>query len=79
MKIKDVVQIEINEEQPEDVIVQRLVDLGFIKYYWDLDIETKFVEVYLGLNSFSNYSSDIELSNVISLLNFTNIIYENRK
>ena len=79
MKIKDVVQIEINEEQPEDVIVQRLVDLGFIKSYWDLDIETKFVEVYLGLNSFSNYSSDIELSNVISLLNFTNIIYENRK
>ena len=79
MKIKDVFQIEINTEQPEDVVVKRLVDLGFSKSYWDVDIETKFVEVYLGLNCFSNYSSDIELSNLTSLLNFTNIIYENRK
>lgn len=68
--------IEVNKEQPEWKVIQVLVQLGFQKAMWYDDIETSFVEVYVGLKAFSNYSSAVPKENILTLVEVTNRLYE---
>lgn len=79
MKSKEPIQIEINADQPEWKVVQRLVQLGFQKACWYDDLQTEHIEVYCGLGCFSNYSNKTEKDNVLTLLEFTNLVYEEIK
>lgn len=72
-------QIEINAEQPECRVVQKLVQLGFQKAMWTDEIQSDHIEVYLGLYCFSNYSTKMEKDNLVTLSDFVNIVYEERK
>ena len=49
-----VYQIEINSEQPEWKVIQKLVQLGSQKAMWEDEANTSFVEVYVPLRAFSN-------------------------
>jgi hypothetical protein len=71
--------IEVNKGQPEWKVIQALVQLGFQKAMWCDDIETSFVEVYVGLKVFSNYSSKMPKENILTLVEVTNRLYEEQK
>ena len=68
--------IEINKEQPEWKVIQVLVQLGFQKALWCDEIETSFVEVYVGIKTFSNYSSKMRKTNTLTLAEVANRLYE---
>ena len=68
--------IEINKEQPEWKVIQVLVQLGFQKALWCDEMNTSFVEVYVGVNTFSNYSSVGLKENILTLVEVTNRLYE---
>ena len=72
----NVYQIEINPEQPEWRVIQRLVQLGFQKAMWEDEANTSFVEVYAPLRAFSNYTNHIQKDNIVTLEDFTNLIEE---
>ena len=72
-------QIEINSEQPEWKVIQKLVQLGFQKAMWEDESKTSFVEVYVPLRAFSNYTNRMSKDNVITLEDFTNLISEYEK
>lgn len=74
MSNKEPIQIEINAEQPEWKVVQKLVQLGFQKAMWDDEAKTSFVEVYVQLRVFSNYTNRMPKDNVVTLEDFTNFI-----
>ena len=74
MNIKKPVQIEINTEQPEWKVVQTLVQLGLQKAWWNDDLQTVYVEVYLGLGCFINRAIDAEKGNVLTLSDFTELM-----
>lgn len=78
MSNKEPIQIEINAEQPEWKVVQKLVQLGFQKTMWDDGAETSFVEVYVQLRAFSNYTNRMSKDNVVTLEDFTNFLTENK-
>lgn len=69
-------QIEINSEQPECKVIQRLILLGFEKAMWEDEAKTSFVEVYVLIRAFSNYTNSMPKSNVITLEDFTNLMLE---
>ena len=71
-----VYQIEINSEQPEWEVVQKLVQLGFQKAMWEDEAKTSFVEVYVLLRAFSNYTNRMSKDNVVTLEDFTNLVVE---
>ena len=73
-----VYQIEINSEQPEWRVIQSLVRLGFQKSMWQGEINTNFIEVYISLKAFTNYSNNVSKDNVVTLLEFTNLVYEEK-
>ena len=60
--------IEVNKEQPEWEVIQVLVQLGFQKALWCDEMNTSFVEVYVGIEAFSNYSSETQKENTLTLL-----------
>lgn len=72
-------QIEINTEQPEWKVIQKLVQLGFQKVMWDDEIQSDHIEVYIGLNCFSNYSANMEKDNLVTLSDFINVVREEMK
>lgn len=72
-------QIEINTEQPEWKVIQKLVQLGLQKAMWDDEIQSDHVEVYIGLNCFSNYSAKMKKDNLVTLSDFINVVREERK
>lgn len=72
-------QIEINTEQPEWKVIQKLVQLGLQKAMWDDGKQTDHVGVYLGLNCFSNYTVKMEKDNLVTLSDFINVVREERK
>ena len=74
----NVYQIEINPEQPEWRVIQRLIQLGFQKALWQGEINTNFIEVYISLKAFTNYSNNVSKDNVVTLLEFTNLVYEEK-
>ena len=74
----NVYQIEINPEQPEWRVIQSLVRLGFQKAMWQGEINTNFIEVYISLKAFTNYSNNMSKDNVVTLLEFTNLVYEEK-
>ena len=69
-------QIEINSEQPELEVIQKLVQLGFQKAMWEDEAKTSFVEVYVLLRAFSNYTNRMSKDNVVTLEDFTNLVVE---
>ena len=69
-------QIEINSEQPEWEVIQKLVQLGFQKAMWEDEAKTSFVEVYVLLRAFSNYTNRMSKDNVVTLEDFTNLVVE---
>ena len=71
-----VYQIEINSEQPEWEVIQKLVQLGFQKAMWEDEAKTSFVEVYVLLRAFSNYTNRMSKDNVVTLEDFTNLVVE---
>ena len=71
-----VYQIEINSEQPEWKVIQKLVQLGFQKAMWEDEAKTSFVEVYVPLRAFSNYTNRMYKYNVATLEDFTNLMLE---
>ena len=71
-----VYQIEINSEQPECKVIQKLVQLGFEKAMWEDEAKTSFVEVYVLLRAFSNYTNRMSKDNVVTLEDFTNLVVE---
>ena len=71
-----VYQIEINSEQPEWEVIQKLVQLGFQKAMWEDEAKTSFVEVYVPLRAFSNYTNHIQKDNIVTLEDFTNLMEE---
>ena len=74
----NVYQIEINPEQPEWRVIQRLIQLGFQKALWQGEINTNFIEVYISLKAFTNYSNNVSKDNVVTLLKNTNKEYEEK-
>ena len=68
--------IEINKEQPEWKVIQVLVQLGFQKALWCDEMNTSFVEVYVGIKTFSNYSIKMQKENTLTLLEVINRLYE---
>lgn len=72
--IKKPFQIEINKEQSEWEVVQTLTQLGLQKTCWNNDLQTVYVEVYLGLGCFINRVIDAEKCNVLTLSDFTNLL-----
>ena len=74
MLVSKIYQIEINSEQPEWKVIQRLVQLGFQKAMWEDEAKTSFVEVYVPLKAFSNYTNRMSKGNVVTLEDFTNFI-----
>lgn len=76
MLSSNVYQIEINPEQPEWRVIQSLVQLGFQKALWSNDVKTDFIEVYIPLSKFSNYSSKMSKDNVVTLKDFISICNE---
>ena len=78
MLSSNVYQIEINQEQPEWRVIQRLIQLGFQKAMWQGEINTNFIEVYISLKAFTNYSNNVSKDNVVTLLEFTNLVYEEK-
>ena len=78
MLSSNVYQIEINQEQPEWRVIQRLFQLGFQKAMWQGEINTNFIEVYISLKAFTNYSNNVSKDNVVTLLEFTNLVYEEK-
>ena len=71
-----VYQIEINSEQPEWEVIQKLAQLGFQKAMWEDEAKTSFVEVYVLLRAFSNYTNHIQKDNIVTLEDFTNLVLE---
>ena len=71
-----VYQIEINLEQPEWRVIQSLVRLGFQKAMWQGEINTNFIEVYISLKAFTNYSNNVSKDNVVTLKDFISICKE---
>ena len=71
-----VYQIEINSEQPEWRVIQSLVRLGFQKAMWQGEINTNFIEVYISLKAFTNYSNNVSKDNVVTLKDFISICKE---
>ena len=71
-----VYQIEINSEQPEWKVIQKLVQLGFQKAMWEDEVNTSFVEVYVPLRAFSNYTNHRQKDNIVTLEDFTNLMEE---
>ena len=71
-----VYQIEINSEQPEWKVIQKLVQLGFQKAMLEDEANTSFVEVYVPLRAFSNYTNRIQKGNIVTLEDFTNLMEE---
>ena len=71
-----VYQIEINSEQPEWKVIQKLIQLGFEKAMWGIGAKTSFVEVYVPLRAFSNYTNHIQKDNIVTLEDFTNLMEE---
>ena len=71
-----VYQIEINSEQPEWEVIQKLVQLGFQKAMWEDEAKTSFVEVYVPLRAFSNCTNRMSKDNVVTLEDFTNLVVE---
>ena len=69
-------QIEINSEQPEWRVIQSLVRLGFQKSMWQGEINTNFIEVYISLKAFTNYSNNVSKDNVVTLKDFISICKE---
>ena len=69
-------QIEINSEQPELKVIHKLIELGFEKAMWGYGAKTSFIEVYVPLRAFSNYTNRMPKDNVIALEDFTNLISE---
>ena len=47
MLVSKVYQIEINSEQPECEVIQKLFQLGFQKVVWEGEAKTSFAEVYV--------------------------------
>lgn len=78
MSNKEPIQIEINAEQPEWKVIQKLVQLGFQKAMWDDEAKTSFVEVYVQLRAFSNYTNRMSKDNVLTLEDFTNFLTEDK-
>ena len=72
----NVYQIEINPEQPEWRVIQRLIRLGFQKAMWSDKAKTSFVEVYISIRAFSNYTNRMYKDNVATLEDFTNLMLE---
>ena len=68
--------IEINKEQPVWKVIQLLVQLGFQKALWCDEMNTSFVEVYVGIKTFSNYSIKMQKENTLTLLEVINRLYE---
>jgi hypothetical protein len=68
--------VEINKEQPEWKVIQALVQLGFQKALWCDEMKTSFVEVYVALKTFSNYSSKMHKENILTLTEVINRVYE---
>ena len=66
--------IEINKEQPEWKVIQKLVQLGFQKAMWEDESKTSFVEVYVPLRAFSNYTNRMSKENVVTLEDFTLLV-----
>jgi len=64
--------IEVNKEQPEWKIIQMLVQLGFQKALWCDEMNTSFVEVNVGIKTFSNHSSKIQKENTLTLMETIN-------
>ena len=79
MNTRKPIQIEVNVEQPEWRVIQKLVQLGLQKACWNDDIQADHIEVYLGLNCFSNYSAKMEKDNLVTLSDFVNVVREERK
>ena len=71
-----VYQIEINSEQPECKVIHKLIQLGFEKAMWSDEAKTSFVEVYVPIRAFSNYTNRIPKDNVVTLEDFTNLMLE---
>ena len=69
-------QIEINSEQPECKVIHKLNQLWFEKVMWTDEAKTSFVEVYLPIRAFSNYTKHIPKDNIVTLEDFTNLISE---
>ena len=67
-------QIEINSEQHERKVIQKLVQLGFQKAVWEDEAKTSFVEVYVPSRVFSNYTNSMSKDNVITLEDFINLM-----
>jgi len=66
--------IEVNKEQPEWKIIQVLVQLGFQKAVWCDEMNTSFVEVYVGIKTFSNCSSKMKKENTLTLIETINLL-----
>ena len=71
-----VYQIEINSEQPECKVIQKLVQLGFEKAMWGIGAKTSFIEVYVPIRAFSNYTNRMPKDNIVTLEDFTNLMEE---
>ena len=76
MLVSRVYQIEINSEQPEWEVIQKLVQLGFQKAMLEDEAKTSFVEVYVLLRAFSNCTNRMSKDNVVTLEDFTNLVVE---
>ena len=63
----NVYQIEINPEQPEWRVIQRLIQLGFQKAMWSDKAKTSFIEVYVPIRAFSNYTNRMPKDNIVTL------------
>ena len=72
----NVYQIEINPEQSEWRVIQSLVRLGFQKAMGQGEINTNFIEVYISLKAFTNYSNNVSKDNVVTLKDFISICKE---
>ena len=76
MLSSNVYQIEINPEQPEWRVIQSLVQLGFQKALWSDKAKTSFIEVYVPIRAFSNYTNRMPKDNVVTSEDFTNLVLE---
>ena len=56
--------------------IQVLVQLGFQKALWCDEMNTSFVEVYVGIKTFSNYSIKMQKENTLTLSEVINRLYE---
>ena len=76
MLSSNVYQIEINPEQPVWRVIQSLVQLGLQKALWSDKAKTSFIEVYVPIRAFSNYTNRMPKDNIVTLEDFTNLVLE---